>query len=108
MKVGEGASAAWLPPVGRSTSKTSRPFSHIVRPVVRREGIRSVLIVPLTTGDSVIGAIYVARREVRAYTEYETDFLVAVGQQVAVAIENSRLLDAALESSRLKSEFVAT
>jgi two-component system, sensor histidine kinase and response regulator len=107
VKVGEGRLGGVAATGRPQYLEDVQTISHIVRPVVRREGIRSVLIVPLTTGDGVIGAIYVARREVRPYSDDETEFLVAVGQQVAVAIENSRLLDAALESSRLKSEFVA-
>ena len=44
----------------------------------------------------------------RDFTQRDVDLVAAIASQVAIAIENTRLYGQALESSRLKSEFLAT
>ena len=73
---------------------------NIVRPAVRREGIHSMVIVPLQARDRVIGAVYVAYRVIQPFTAEQTSLLVELGQQVAVAIENARLHGAAVRRGR--------
>src|SRR6266568_818211 len=75
----------------------------------------SWLGVPLRTPSGVIGVLVVQHyEEVGAYTQRDLEFLSAVGDQIALAIERKRgerelerARDAALESTRLKSEFLA-
>lgn len=99
-----------------------RTFPVFTPQAVLREGICSVLAAPLQTRDRMIGVVYVASHAVRAFSAEQTDLLAAIGRQIAAAIENARLLDAATrrarelelarqaaeEASRLKSEFLAS
>lgn len=77
----------------------------VARPIVREEGIRSALVVPLQAKGRVIGAIFLATRVLQHFTLDQTALLVAVGQQMALAIENARLLQ---HLSRAKQEWEAT
>jgi len=75
----------------------------------------SWLGVPLRTPSGTIGVLVVQHyEEAAAYTQRDLEFLSAVGNQIALAIERKRgereleqARDAALESARLKSEFLA-
>ena len=75
----------------------------------------SWLGVPLRTPSGTIGVLAVQHyEEAAAYTQRDLEFLSAVGDQIALAIERKRgereleqARDAALESARLKSEFLA-
>jgi|GEM_PF-4341385 len=75
----------------------------------------SWLGVPLRTPSGTIGALVLQHyEEPDAYTQRDLEFLSAVGDQIALAIERKRgereleqARDAALESARLKSEFLA-
>jgi len=57
----------------------------------RREGIRSVLVVPLRLRDTVIGVMRFYSAQVRRFSEEAIDFAVAVADLGAVAIENAKL-----------------
>ena len=75
----------------------------------------SWLGVPLRTPRGPIGVLVVQHyEEADAYSDRDLEFLSAVGDQIALAIERKRAereleqaRDAALESARLKSEFLA-
>jgi len=55
-----------------------------------REGIASILSVPLVVRNKVIGALRVYTSEPRKFSEEETRFLYGFAEQVALAIENAR------------------
>lgn len=61
-----------------------------------REGIRSMLAVPLRLKDKVLGVMRVYSAQPRRYGAVATDFLLSVASLVALAIENADLY-AALE-----------
>jgi len=75
----------------------------------------SWLGVPLRTPSGTIGVLVVQNyEEANAYNQRDLEFLSAVGNQIAMAIERKRsereleqARDEALESARLKSEFLA-
>src|SRR5205823_5219028 len=71
------------------------------------QGYRSRLAVPLIVGDRAIGALVVIFRETRELSPDELELVEALAAQAASAIQNAQLYDQALESARLKSEFVA-
>lgn len=75
-----------------------------VRPQQRGKNIRSFLGVPLLVGDRMIGALIVQAYEARAYTQDHRRLLQLMGNQAAIALENSRLFeDAQRRLSRLSS-----
>ncbi|MFI8965576.1 helix-turn-helix domain-containing protein [Streptomyces sp. NPDC053493] len=70
-------------------------FSHHpdVDAVVRDEGLRAVLAVPLRAGDAVLGLLYGADRRPRRYTAGELALVASLADLAAVATEKARLLD---------------
>jgi len=62
----------------------------------------SLLGVPLITKDKVIGVMEVLNKEKGEFNEADEDFLLVLGAQAAVAIENTRLF----QQSDLIAEFV--
>ena len=55
-----------------------------------REGVASILSVPLIVRNKVIGALRVYTSEPREFSEEEATFLFGFAEQVALAIENAR------------------
>jgi len=55
-----------------------------------REGVASILSVPLIVRNKVIGALRVYTGEPREFSQEEIDFLYRFAEQVAMAIENAR------------------
>ena len=61
--------------------------------LVNAEGLRAFIAVPLRTKDKVLGVINIASRETRHFTTNDTHLLHAIGDQLGVAIEQSRLYE---------------
>ncbi|GAJ24292.1 unnamed protein product, partial [marine sediment metagenome] len=59
--------------------------------VVREEGIRSQLIVPLKSKGKVVGTLCVAARKQRQVRSEELELVTAIGNQIGVAVDNARL-----------------
>ena len=59
-----------------------------------REGISSIMVVPLSVAGQVIGVLRVYDAECREYAPHEVEFLQAVADLSAIAIENARLHEA--------------
>jgi FixJ family two-component response regulator len=55
-----------------------------------REGVKSILSVPLLVRNKVIGALRVYTSETRKFSYEEVRFLYGFAEQVAIAIENAR------------------
>lgn len=60
---------------------------------VRREGIKSILGVPLKAFDTFVGVLYIADRAVRSFTGVDVDVLMSLAHHAALAIENARLYE---------------
>ena len=68
--------------------------------LARKTGLASLLAVPMTTRELVIGTINIYTREVHEFTEEEIGFVKVVASQAAIAIENARLMAETLEAKR--------
>ncbi len=74
----------------------------------RKEGIQSMLSVPMMLQEQAIGVLRVYTREVREFTEQEIEFLRALASQGAAAIQNARAYRQLQELEEAKSRFVFT
>ncbi len=68
--------------------------------LARKTGLASLLSVPLTSRDKVIGTINIYTRDQRNFTEEEVGFVKVVAGQAAIAIENARLMSETLDMKR--------
>jgi PAS domain S-box-containing protein len=57
-----------------------------------KEGVRSTVMLPLVAGDEAVGFFFLDNLTPGAYTERDLELLEPVAQQLALAIQNSRLL----------------
>ncbi|MFK7804621.1 MAG: PAS domain-containing protein [Anaerolineae bacterium] len=65
-----------------------------VRELVQREGIKSMVIIPIIAEGEVIGTVGIdSMQEGRKYLEEELDFIESIVIQISAAIQNSRLLE---------------
>jgi adenylate cyclase len=76
-------------------------------PFQRASGYRSLLIVPMLREGAAIGAIGVARGEVRPFTATETELLQSFANQAVIAIENTRLFSELADLNRTLEARVA-
>jgi GAF domain-containing protein len=69
--------------------------------LARKTGLTSLLSVPLVAGPRAIGTLNIYTRERRIFTDDEIGFAKAVAGQVALALENARLMSETLEMKQL-------
>ncbi len=70
-----------------------------------KEGIGSVLIVPVKAVDRIIGLISFYSSEQREFSFEDIDFLTALGEQAGYAIEHARLVERLQRNNRLLLDF---
>jgi signal transduction protein with GAF and PtsI domain len=63
-----------------------------------KEGLSSMLVVPMIVKDKAIGIINVYTKELHDFTQAEIDVLQMVANQAAVAVENTKLMDEAMKA----------
>ncbi|MDH7485828.1 MAG: GAF domain-containing sensor histidine kinase [Anaerolineae bacterium] len=66
---------------------------RLTRMVVRQEGLRGQVIVPLKSKGEVQGVMAVASRAERSFLPDELELITAIGNEIGVAIENARLYE---------------
>src|SRR5262245_52186332 len=90
-----GSRAGWVAehglPLGTADMREEARFIEHA-PLVR-EGYLSALSVPLKTKDEVIGTLNLGSREVGRYGEADCELLLAIADQVVLAIENMLAYD---------------
>jgi sigma-B regulation protein RsbU (phosphoserine phosphatase) len=90
-------------PILTSDAQSDDRFS--TRESVMILGLRAILCVPLIIKDQILGVVYVDNR-LRAgiFTQADLELLTAIASSAAVAIENARLYQVAVEKGRLERE----
>jgi PAS domain S-box-containing protein len=69
------------------------PLPPIAREIQRKEGIESAYVVMLWAKEKIIGGLVVATRKAREFSVADISLLTAVGNQVASAVDHSRLYE---------------
>ena len=72
----------------------------------RREGLVSMLSLPLKGRTKVIGTLRLYTSEKRSFTRDEIDFLSALAAQGAISLENARNYEALEQQDKAKSDFI--
>ena len=68
--------------------------AHVLNPILREKGIKSMLGVPLVVEGEVRGVFHVGSLHYRAFDEDDVELLQLVGDRAALAIEHARLFEA--------------
>ena len=90
-------------PVLTSDARSDDRFS--TRRSVMILGLRSILCVPLRIKDQISGVIYVDNRlQAGIFTQADLDLLTSIASSAAIAIENARLYQVAIEKGRMERE----
>jgi sigma-B regulation protein RsbU (phosphoserine phosphatase) len=90
-------------PILTSDAQSDARFS--MRQSVMILGLRSILCVPLMLKDRNLGAIYVDNRmQAGIFSQSDLELLTAIASSAAIAIENARLYQIAVEKGRLERE----
>lgn len=66
---------------------------RLTRMAVAEAGIRSVAIAPLRSKGKVSGTLFVLTRRRREFSHSDIEFLTSIGDQIGMAVENTRLYD---------------
>jgi len=86
-----------------SDAQSDERFS--MRQSVMDLGLRSILCVPLTIRNGILGVVYVDNRlQAGIFTQADLDLLSAIASSAAIAIENARLYQMAVEKGRMERE----
>jgi len=81
--------------------------AHVLNPILREKGIKSLLGVPLIVRGDVLGVLHVGSLTHRHFTRDDVELLELVASRVALAIERAQLHEEALAFDQLKLNFVA-
>jgi signal transduction histidine kinase len=79
--------------------------AHVLNPLLREKGIKSMLGVPLVVEGEVRGVLHVGSLHFRAFDEDEVELLQLVADRAALAIEHARLFEAE-RAARVRIEHV--
>lgn len=71
---------------------------------LQKEKIKTLVHVPLTAKGSVLGSMCIGTRCMREFDPEEQELLVALGSQIAVAVENARLYAEIQHKEQLRGE----
>ncbi len=76
-----------------------------MRQSVRLLGLRSILCVPLRVKERTLGILYVDNRlQASIFSQADLELMNAIASSAAIAIENARLYQVAVEKGRLEQE----
>jgi nitrate/nitrite-specific signal transduction histidine kinase len=99
LQVGEGFSGRVIesgePLVVSDVSADPR----LTRIVVRKEGLRSLAVTPLSSRGRVLGTLFAITHDTREFTEQDVQLLTSIGNQIGVAVENARLYEQAQQAA---------
>jgi signal transduction histidine kinase len=81
----------WHPVHVEDVTATSVMADPVLVQIVRMEGVRTVLGVPLVREGQMVGSIMMYRREIRPFTDKQIQLVSTFATQAVIAIQNARL-----------------
>ncbi|HSG41917.1 MAG TPA: GAF domain-containing protein [Anaerolineales bacterium] len=91
LEIGEGLSGQVIqngqPLIRRDVSKDPQ----LTRMLVRKEGLRSMAIVPVSSKGKVIGTLFTVTHDEREFSGQDLQLLTSIAHQIGVAVENAQL-----------------
>jgi signal transduction histidine kinase len=81
--------------------------AHVLNPILRQKGIKSMLGVPLMVRDDVIGVLHIGTLHRRDFGVDDVELLQLVADRAALAIEKARLHEEMVQLDQMKLNFVA-
>ncbi|HEY3542687.1 MAG TPA: GAF domain-containing protein [Gaiellaceae bacterium] len=81
--------------------------AHVLNPILREKGIKTLLGVPLIVRDEVTGVLHVGTLKLHEFTADDVQLLQLVAERAALAIERAQLHEEALQFDELQRNFVA-
>lgn len=100
LRIGEGITGQVFLTGEPTLSRDASEDPRVTRPVVRRDGLRSSLNVPLTAKDRILGVLMVVSSGIREFSSWDIQVLTTIGSEMGVYLENSRLYRDEQERSR--------
>ncbi len=91
IKLGEGLNGTVAMTGKAEFIENSAKDPRLTKAIVRDEKIRSQLIVPMKSKGNVMGTLCVTTRNRVQFKKEEVDTLIAIGNQIGIAIENAHL-----------------
>jgi GAF domain-containing protein len=81
----------------RAVYDVTREEKYMFLDLARKEGLSSMVLVPMIVKDKAIGIVNVYTKTFHEFTKEEIDTLQIIANQAAVAIENTRLIEESLK-----------
>jgi nitrate/nitrite-specific signal transduction histidine kinase len=94
LKVGEGFSGRVVDSGESLIVPDVSTDPRLTRMAAQIEGLRSMIVTPLSSKGKVLGTLFVVSHGHREFTDQNVELLTSIGQQIGVAIENARLFSA--------------
>ena len=63
----------------------------LIDPSIKKNGVKTLLILPIKSGDKIIGLLNMGSRDVKTYNQTSLENLSSIGLQLGLALERSRL-----------------
>jgi signal transduction histidine kinase len=105
-RVAATGEAVFLPVIGQQQLEDT--FEPRVQPFLERCRIDSMIIVPLSVQDRILGTVSMTRSAPsRPYTEADLTFIQELADRAALTIENARLYQAATRAIRVRDHFLS-
>lgn len=87
-----------------SNEEILRRYPSVTEATTFRMGMRSMMAVPLISGDEVIGGLHFRSKQANAYTEQDLSLAERIGAQIAGAIANAQIFGALGKAERALRE----
>lgn len=94
LEIGEGFSGKVIETGEPLVIQDITQDSRLSRGIVKEEGFKSLLVVPLCSKGRTQGTLFLVSKELRDFSDDEIGLLISAGQQIGVAVDNASMFQA--------------